>query len=137
MKAIQKIGFVLGAAAASLTPFVAFAQTGTRDVQGIISLVQDILNLAIPVLIAFAVVWFIVNVVKYVVLAGSDEKRAAARTGMIHGLVGLFVLVAFWGLVNLVVSTLNLDTTTPNVGGGQVLPGIQTGGTTGGRPGGG
>ena len=33
---------------------------------------------------------------------------------MIYGVIGLFVMISFWGIVNILVKTFELDTT-PNV----------------------
>ena len=93
-----------------LTPFFALA---VSDLFGLISLVITILNWAIPLLIGVAVVVFLWGVVQYITAGGDEEKRKEARNMMIWGIVGLFVMVAVWGLVWLLLNTFNLNTGTP------------------------
>jgi len=97
----------------AFTPFFALAATVTTLVEKIMS----ILNVVIPLLIALAVVIFLWGVVQYITAGGDEEKRKEARNTMIWGIVGLFVMVAVWGLVNVLVSTFGLETTVPQVPG--------------------
>jgi multisubunit Na+/H+ antiporter MnhB subunit len=52
----------------------------------------------IPALITFAVVTLIYGVISYVI-AKDDAAKEKGRNVMIYGIVGLFVIVAMWGLV--------------------------------------
>jgi len=97
-----------------LTPFLAMAAT----VNTVITKIMDVLNVVVPLLIAVAVVVFLWGVVGYITSAGNEEKRTEARQHMIWGIIGLFVMVAVWGLVNILISTFGLDTTVP------VVPGL-------------
>jgi hypothetical protein len=93
-------------------PLAAFAQ----DLDEFINTLIGLINSIIPLLIAVATLLFIFGVVKYIT-AGSDEAEVKkARSLIIYGIIGLAVIVGVWGLVNIVLSTFNLDTTTvPNV----------------------
>lgn len=108
MRTIKKIicGGVL------LTPFMALA---AQDVESLIDKILGIINLVIPLLIAVAVVIFLYGVVKYITAGASEESRKEARSVMLYGIIGLFVMVAVWGLVNVLVETFNLDTHIPRV----------------------
>ncbi len=69
----------------------------------------------IPTLIAVALVTFLAGVIKFVKSGDDEEARQNGRKVMIYGLIVLFVMVAFWGVTNLVVRTFFLtDTTIPN-----------------------
>lgn len=92
-------------------PFVAFAKT----IEDVIGVVSDILNVLVPFLIAIAVVVFLYGVIKYVTAGGDEAKRTEGRNTMIYGIIGLFVMVAVWGLVNILIETFELDTATPDV----------------------
>jgi heme/copper-type cytochrome/quinol oxidase subunit 2 len=94
----------------SLTPMLVFAAT---DIPAVIDTIMRVLNVVIPLIIAIAVVVFLVGVVKYITAGGDEEKRKEARNVMIYGIIGLFVMVAVWGLVNLLVNTFNLQTSAP------------------------
>lgn len=100
--------------ALAFTPFLAMA----ADVNSLIKTIMDILNVVVPLLIAVAVVVFLWGVVQYITAAGDEEKRKSGRQTMIWGIVGLFVMVAVWGLVNILISTFGLDTSVP------VVPGL-------------
>ena len=53
---------------------------------------------------------------------GDEEKRANGRSLMIYGVIGLFVMVAVWGLVYFLASILGIG-----VGGGVDIPAIPGG----------
>jgi len=95
-----------------LTPFMALA------IQDVISLVDEMIRIieyVIPLLIAVAVVIFLYGVVKYITAGASEESRKEARSVMLYGIIGLFVMVAVWGLVNILMGTFDLNTTMPTV----------------------
>ncbi len=99
MKKIISFGIGLGA----LAPFVALA----ADAASIITRVNQILNLIIPVLITLAVVYFIWGVIQYT-LSTDEEKKKKARGMIIQGLIGLFVIIAFWGIIRLITNTFGV-----------------------------
>lgn len=91
---IALIGFV------STVPQLAFAQQ--PDVQGVFGIILNLLNGALTILILAAVVFFVYAVVKYIF--GNGDKQQ-----IINGLIGLFVIVAFWGIIRIVQNTFELD----------------------------
>jgi hypothetical protein len=99
-------------------PFLALAQTtSVRSVWELFSLASRVLNLLVPLFIAVAVVYFIWQVFQYAV-AGDEEKKAAAKTQIIWGIVGIFVMVSVWGLVNILQGTFGTaGVSGPNLGG--------------------
>lgn len=99
---------ILGILVAS-APLVAFAQ----PISGFDSLVAKLTqmgNVFIQILIAFAVIWIIFNVVRFII--SSEEDRAKYRSSVLWGIVGLAVILSIWGLVRLLTNTFN---TGPNV----------------------
>lgn len=107
MRRIKSFAF----AAAALTPFIAAAQV--TDIQSFFQLALELINAVLPVFLALASIIFIWGVVTYITAAGDEEKRKKGQQRIMYGLIGLFVLVAFWGIVNVVVNTLGLSTTPP------------------------
>jgi hypothetical protein len=103
MKKIILLGSVLG-----LTPLVTFAATTTWTVLDIIAKVNQVLNYIIPVLITLAVVYFIWGVIQYTV-SGDEEKKKSARGMIISGLIGLFIIVAFWGIIRIFTNTFAIN----------------------------
>jgi hypothetical protein len=105
---------VLIAVSASLAPLSVFAQspvyqTGT-GVGGLIYWANWLLNALVPLLIGIAVVYFIWEVFQYTIAADEDKKKTA-RTQIIWGIVGIFVMVSVWGLVNILQSTFGTQNT--------------------------
>ncbi len=91
-------------------PFFAFAQT--TNVSDILGTIGGLLNAVIPLIIGLAFVVFLWGIYKYVSAASSEGKEGARET-IIYGVIGLFVMLAAWGLVNVLLNTFNLDTATP------------------------
>ena len=69
------------------------------------NLVSDILKIfdtALPVLVALALVLFMIGVVRYIYSAGEHKNREL----IVWSLVALFVLVSVWGILRLLLSSL-------------------------------
>jgi hypothetical protein len=111
---MKKISIVV---ASFVLPVLASAQVYTiKDdyLVSIVSTIQELINLALPVIIAGAVVWFVYGIARYVLAAGDDEAKKSAKDKIVYGLIGLTVMVSVWGIVNIVVRTLGLtDTSIP------------------------
>ena len=84
--------------ALSLTPMLAFAQ----NVQGVLGIILGIINTIITILIIAAIAYFIWAVFQYIRGKGKSED-------IVNGLIGLFVIVAFWGIIRIVQNTFGLD----------------------------
>ena len=101
MKKFISISAVLG-----FTPLVSLAAS-EASAWTILSDIGNLLGKAIPVLITLAVVFFIWGVIQYT-LSTDEEAKKKAKDNIIKGLIGLFVIVAFWGIVSLVTSTFGV-----------------------------
>ncbi len=99
MKKIISLGLVLGA-----FPMLALA-SGTVD--SILLQVIRYVNLIVPVLITVAVGYFIWGVIQFI-SSSDEESKKMARTKIINGLIGLFVIVAFWGIIAVVKNTFGI-----------------------------
>lgn|SRR3989344_4704327 len=86
----------------SFVPFLAYAQF--TPVEGILATVQRVLNLIIPILITLGIIYFIWGVIQYVT-AKDEDKQKEARSTMIYGIIGLFVIVSIWGLIRFLGAT--------------------------------
>lgn len=91
-----------------LSPVLAFAQTGTADAGSIFNKISSIVSALIPFLITIAIIWFIVGVIKFVI-AKDDGTKEKGRSVMISGIVGLFVILAVFGLVRVLTNTFSID----------------------------
>lgn len=81
------------------TPLFAFAQQAFS----IVSRTQQLINQIIPILLIIGTIVFLWGVIMFLTAGADEEKRAGARSLMIYGLIGLFVMVAVWGIVNVLV----------------------------------
>lgn len=98
MKKIISFSVLLG-----VFPLFAFA----ADAFSILATINQLLSWIIPVLITLAVIYFIWGVIQYTISA-DEETKGAARKKIISGLIGLFVIVAFWGIVALITNTFGV-----------------------------
>ncbi len=110
---------------AVFVPFVVSAQSvGGRPsatIGSIMTTISGILNFIIPMLITFAIILFIYGVIQYVV-AKEDASKDKGRSYMIYSIIGLFAIVAVWGLVQVLVNTF-LGGQTGNFQGVDCIPG--------------
>ncbi len=90
---------------AALTPLVAAAQTLTS----ILGVIRSVIDLLIPLLMAVGVLVFIWGIVKYITAGGDIEKVKEARGYIIYGLIGLLVMVAFWGIIKIALLSFNIQ----------------------------
>ncbi len=90
-------------------PLFASAQNNFSTLQSAIDSIGSIINSAIPVLIAAAVLVFIFGVVKFIVNAGKDDERKKGASIMISGIIGLFVILSVFALVNILQRTFGVD----------------------------
>jgi NADH:ubiquinone oxidoreductase subunit 2 (subunit N) len=97
------------AVAAFALPMLALAQA--QNIQDLGQTIIDIINtVLVPLIFALAFIVFLWGVFQYFIAGASDEeKREAGKSLMIYGLIGFFVMVSVWGLVNLLVGTFNLN----------------------------
>ena len=72
-------------------------------------IVTSVFDPIILLISGLAVIYFLIGVLKYIQSTDNEEKRKEGITMMTYGIIGLFVMVAFWGLVTVLKNTFNLD----------------------------
>ena len=82
----------------------------TTGLENIICQTQLILSSIVPLLLSLGVVYFIWNVVRYVIADGEEAKKKG-KDGIIYGIIGLAVITGLWGLVTLITNTFGLSGT--------------------------
>jgi TRAP-type C4-dicarboxylate transport system permease small subunit len=103
----MKIGKILKISSLGfLVPFAAFAQ----DLQGVAEAIREVIDIVIPALMALAVAVFFYGIVKYILSSGDSSGEKEARGYITWGLVGVFVLACFWGLIEILANTLGIGT---------------------------
>jgi uncharacterized membrane protein YidH (DUF202 family) len=84
--------------------------------QSVISQIRGLINMATPVVIGLAFLFFLWGLMKFVLAAGNEDKREEGKKIMIWGIVAIFIMVSVWGIVQL------LQTETGTGGGGIIQP---------------
>ncbi len=96
----------------AFSPLVAFAQNTVKitDANTLANKLVNLANMFTYLLIAAAVIFIIWNVVVYLIKGGSDEEeRKKASSSILWGIVGLFIILSIWGLVNILMNTFKTD----------------------------
>lgn len=111
-----------------LIPAVSYAQGeigGSTVSAYLLSIIGFINVVLVPLVFAVAFVAFIWGIFLYFIAGGAnEEKRDQGKQLAIWGIVGFFVMVSVWGLVNVLVGTFGFtNTNRPN------LPTFSTGAT--------
>ncbi|KKU67317.1 MAG: hypothetical protein UX89_C0016G0020 [Parcubacteria group bacterium GW2011_GWA2_47_16] len=101
---------LLASLSVSALPMLAFAGTvAATDAFSLLKVLQNIVDTVIPFVIGLGVLVFIYGVFNFVTSAGDEEARAGAKQLIIWGIIGIFVMVSVWGLVNILSGTFNLN----------------------------
>ena len=81
------------------SPAVVLAQAQITDINTVATKATNIGNMVIGLAISIAVLWIIVNVVRYLIATNDPDKRKEGGQGILYGVIGLFVILSIWGLV--------------------------------------
>ncbi len=81
---------------------------GSDNLADLIGQINAVINTIIPFLVGLAVLVIIWGVFNYIAGAGDEEKRAEAKTYIVWGVVGVFIMLSIWGLVNVLVNSFAL-----------------------------
>ncbi|KKT29033.1 hypothetical protein A3I36_04720 [Candidatus Giovannonibacteria bacterium RIFCSPLOWO2_02_FULL_45_28] len=102
-KTLRKIAII----STSILPLVALAAT---TVQGVLIQIRVILNQVVPIIMVLATIVFLWGVIRYVTAGGDEEKIKEGKQFIIFGLIGLFIMVAVWGIIASLQGTFGLGT---------------------------
>ncbi len=70
---------------------------------------QVIINPIISLLFGIAVLVFVYGVFEYVKGSGSDDARSTGSRHMIAGVVGLFIMISVFGIMNVIMNTIGAN----------------------------
>lgn len=94
----------------------------TTHIGYIIDTLIRYLNYIVPALVTIAVVYFILGVISFIT-ASEEEGKKKGKTKIVNGLIGLFVIVAFWGIIAVVKNSFAIEST---VGNDSIVPCVPT-----------
>lgn len=80
-------------------------------------LIHVISNVAIPVLLTVATIVFFIGVIRTYIWETNPENINKNKLYMAWGLGGIFVMLAIWGIINVISSTLGIG-----IGGEILIP---------------
>jgi hypothetical protein len=76
----------------------------------IVNFIGFVSNLVIPFLLGMAFVIFVINVIRYFVIGGSNEdSQTKAKSLAVYGVGAFALIMIFWGIVNVLSSSLGLS----------------------------
>ena len=111
MKHLTKIGLIILSVIITITPSIASAayvyphRSTSSDLTDIIFLLIDLIDQALIVVVALALLFFLWGLMKFVLNADNEEKRKEGKSVMIWGIIALFVMISVWGIVGILVNT--------------------------------
>lgn len=109
----KALALTTGTLVAFALPLVSFAAIGSLPELGTF-IINTINNVLVPVLFAIAFIVFLWGAFQtFIVGATSDDAKEKGKSLMLWGLVGFFVMVSIWGLVNILTGTFSLNNNAP------------------------
>jgi hypothetical protein len=84
----------------------AFAETTISTDQLIGNILTNIINPLITLMVAVAIIYFLWGVFGFVRNAESSEERKKGGLHMLYGVIGLFIMVTAYGILNLLLGTI-------------------------------
>jgi hypothetical protein len=124
----MKSKFSLATLAALVFPTLAFA--AGKTLADIIDLIIYYLNIILVLFMGAAVVIFVYYVIKYFILP--NENRSEAGSYVLYSVIGFFVILSFWGLVNVLQNTFGLQNENNKPASWASFSNLFPGGSTGG-----
>lgn len=99
-------------------PFIVSAQQGIADGgtgggdfgDFLVTLLEFANTVLIPFIIGIGFLVFVFGLFQYFILGGAnDEKKEKGRSLMIYAILAFVLIVVFWGLINLLASSIGLE----------------------------
>ncbi len=111
----MKISTGLSFVALTVIPNFSFAQIAGSSNGGqfedlLLNIMQFINEILIPFIIAIGFLFFVWGMFRYFIFGGADEEsREKGKSLMIHATLGFVMIIIFFGVVNLITSSIGLE----------------------------
>lgn len=79
----------------------------------VLSLVNVMQGMIVPILIGVGVVIFMTNIIRYVVNADNPEMRRKSREYMLYSFIALFLIFSVWGVIAILRETVGVQNPLP------------------------
>ncbi|MDO8566904.1 MAG: hypothetical protein Q7R58_01990 [bacterium] len=114
----KAFAITVGTVAALALPLVSSAQA-VRNLSDAGSFIINIINnILVPVLFAIAFIVFLYGAFKTFIVGANDaEVKEQGKNLMLWGLIGFFVMVSIWGLVNILTGSVSFGNNAGPTGG--------------------
>jgi hypothetical protein len=91
---------------------IAYAAEDTiENLYQVAPFVNEYINLAYYIMLALSVFMLIWGIFKFIIYAGDENGRKEGRTIIFWGVIGIFIMLSIWGIVNLLGNTVGLAPT--------------------------
>jgi len=98
-----------------IAPHVASAQGSLQTM--LVGTLKFFNSTLIPFLMAIGFLFFVINVLRFFIIGGSNEEgQEKAKRLAIYGVAAFVMIVTFWGIINLIASSIGLDGCTQPLG---------------------
>lgn len=71
-------------------------------------ILSELVNPALYLLLAIAVVIFIYGIIEMMAGAANDKKREDGRRHLMWGIIGLFIMLGVWGIISIIEDSIAL-----------------------------
>jgi uncharacterized membrane protein len=94
-------------------PFSVSAQTPPNDFFDLAIIIASWFQKLIPVLIGIIVVIVFWNLAQFVLHADDEKEREKYKMFMVWSVVGMFLIVSFWGIIGAIINTFFTSSSNP------------------------
>ena len=106
--------YILISLAVLVIPLLTLADPVT--LKSLMGVAADYLNTALKLLMGLAVLLFVWYVIQYFIKPADSKGHLEATQYVLWSVIGFFVILSMWGIVNVLSSTFNLGSNTPQWG---------------------
>ena len=78
-------------------------------ISSVLNRLGNIINLLIPFFIGLAVFFIIYGIFRYIVKSDNEEERGKAGQFILYGIIGVFLMVSIWGIINILVKSFGTN----------------------------